>query len=137
MHGSPPSIFYRKYTNEALEKLNNCFHNVKWHLVFSSEDLHVYFANFPTVLTVCFNLHFPLITIAYNHKDLSKYYITPDLIYMIKEKNKIQRKYSKRPVTYGALYRRLRNQVANTLREARTNYKINYQRIQECQKNLE
>lgn len=105
-----------------LKIFKSCLQNVTWDLVFSSEDPNVSFTNFQTVFLACFNLHFPLITKECNHKYSSKPYITPDLIDMIKKKNRIQRKYAKRPITYGALYRRLRNQVTNRLKVARAKY---------------
>ena len=49
-------------------------------------------------------------------------YITPEIQALIVERNKIQRKYAKKPITYGATFRRIRNKVTQMVRIARNNY---------------
>ena len=52
----------------------------------------------------------------------SKPYLTPAIKAMIRERNKLQRKYARRPITYGDEYRKLRNKVTQTIRIAKSNY---------------
>ena len=51
-----------------------------------------------------------------------KPYITAEIKAMIAERNRIQRKYAKRPITYGDAYRSIRNRVTQAIRTAKSNY---------------
>ena len=51
-----------------------------------------------------------------------KPYITPEIKLLIKERNKIQRKYAKKPITFGDSFRSIRNRVTQMIRIAKNNY---------------
>jgi len=55
-------------------------------------------------------------------KSLAKPYITSDIKAMIREKNRLQRKYAKHPVTFAESFKKLRNKLTLTIRKAKAEY---------------
>ena len=53
---------------------------------------------------------------------MNKPYITADIKQMMKERDKMQRKYARKPITHGEAYRRIRNMVCNAIKSAKANY---------------
>ena len=93
-----------------------------WNLVYTSHDPNVCFRMFLLIFCACFNKCFPIETKLLKTKSLTKPYITNEIKALIAEKNKLQRKYAKRPITYGEAYRTLRNRVTQMIRVAKGNY---------------
>ena len=104
--------------------------DVNWEIVYSSTNPSVIYSNFMSILVPCFNRYFPVITKEKNAKHLNKPYITPEIQLLIKEKNKLSRRYAIRPITLGEEFRRVRNNVTNVLRTAKITYYRN--KFNEC-----
>ena len=114
------NLSYRDFKNENILNFRNELVNVNWRLVFV-EDVNVAYDNFMLIFTNMFHKHFPLINrkIKINHDNP---WITPHIKNRIKEKNKLQRKFAKWPLTYGNAYRQIRNRLTDEIRIAKKQY---------------
>ena len=112
----------RNFSNENITRFKDKLREVNWELIYASENPNVCFATFLLIFCACFNLCFPLEHKVVKSKSLAKPYITAEIKGLIAERNKIQRKYAKRPITYGEAYRTIRNRVTQMIRAARSNY---------------
>lgn len=65
---------------------------------------------------------FPLITKTIRNTHFSKPYITSEIKNLIKERNKLQRKSLKWPITYGKQYRKLRNKINQMIQKEKSRY---------------
>ena len=115
-------VKYRKFSEENISQFRGCLQDVCWNLVYTSHDPNVCFRMFLLIFCACFNKCFPIETKLLKTKSLTKPYITNEIKALIAEKNKLQRKYAKRPITYGEAYRTLRNRVTQMIRVAKGNY---------------
>lgn len=75
-----------------------------------------------TIFLALFNKYFPLIIKHLRADHYNKPYITPEIKQMIREKNILARRCAEKPITFGGEYRRVRNQVTQTIRNAKGNY---------------
>ena len=126
-------VTYRNYGMDNINTFKQCMEDVSWEIVYSSIDPNVAYSNFMMIFTACFDKHFPLITKHINDKDVDKPYITQDIKALKIEKNKLARKYAKKPITFGEEYRNLRNRVTQSIRNAKNNYFKN--KLNQCSGN--
>ena len=96
--------------------------DVNWFLVFASDNPNVSYDNFILIFLTLFNNIFPLKVRQVYENTIKNKYITNEIKSLIVKKNKLQRLYAKRPQTYGAEYKRIRNKVTNKLRSARAQF---------------
>ena len=115
-------INYRVFNNENINNFKLELQQVDWTLTYSSSDSNVAYNNFILIFRSLFDKNFPLKTKQVSLKTSNKPYITPHIKSLIKEKNKMQKLYSKWPITYGCSFRRLRNKLNETIRIAKNNY---------------
>ena len=113
---------YRDFSTNNISNFRESLKNATWDLTYVSDDASVAYTNFAMIFNALFGKHFPLKSKTFNSNHEFKPYITPDIKNLIKEKNKLARKYAKRPITYGERFRRLRNQVTLAIRTAKANY---------------
>ena len=86
---------FRDYSNVNISNFRDDLENVVWDLVLCSDDIDVSYDNFELLFTSLFNVHFPLITKNIKTKHLRKPYITVEILYLIKERDKLQKKFKK------------------------------------------
>ena len=131
--GKPSTVVKRNFCEDNIVQFMECLRQVCWTLVYASQDANVCYRNFILIFLNCFNKCFPLEEKTYI-KSHHKPYITPEIRTLITQKNKLQRKYAKKPITYGEQYRQLRNKITQKIREAKGNY---YKRqLQQCEGNV-
>lgn len=64
----------------------------------------------------------PLKTVIIKAKRISKPWITPELLTHIKERQKLYKKFLKKPISLGTAYKERRNRVNNLIKEAKIQY---------------
>ena len=116
------TIKYRNFSDENINNFKRSMESVSWDLCFASNDPNIIYCNFMAIFLACYNRYFPQIVKVIKAKQISKPYITADINAMIKEKNKLQKKFATRPIKYGESFRRARNMVTQTIRNAQSNY---------------
>ena len=119
------TIEYRDFSEANISRFRNHLAEICWDNVYATRDTNIAMDNFNTIFNASFDKFFPVITKQVKIKSLEKPYITQDIKILIAEKNKLQKKYAKWPLSYGPEYRRLRNKVTKAIREAKSNYYAN------------
>lgn len=64
----------------------------------------------------------PLKTVKIRDKKMNKPWINSAMLVHIKERHKLYKKYLKKPISFGNVYREYRNKVNNMLKDAKNNY---------------
>ena len=116
------TIKYRNFSNNNIDDFRRCMEGVSWDLCLTPNDPNIIYSNFISIFLACYNKHFPQIVKVIKPKQISKPYITAEINAMIIEKNKLQKKYAIRPIRHGETFRRARNTVTRTIRNAKSNY---------------
>ena len=116
---------FREYNNLNIDNFRNDLENAVWDLVVCSDDIDVSYNNFELLFVSMFKVRFPLITKKLKTKHLSKPYITPEILNLMKERDKLQKKFSKKPINFGTAFRALRNQVNNKIKQSKREYYTN------------
>ena len=121
-HNDKIKISYRNFGDENINNFKYELSNVNWNLIFCTSDVNVAYDHFSLIFLALFNKHFPLIhkTVSQNHSN--KPWITHDIRLKIKERNKLQRKYAKKPITYNNEYKSFRNKLNDEIRCAKSKY---------------
>ena len=104
-------IQFRDNNEQNISKLKHLLAEADWNLIINNNNPETAYDNFILIFQNCYNKCIPLITKTINTKHHSKPYINNEIKQLIKAKNKLQRKYSKHPITYSTEYKHLRNQV--------------------------
>ena len=104
------------------ENFRNYLINHNWSTILNLNLAEGIYDKFCFTLWTFFNLSYPLVTRTKPKRDYDKPYINAELKTLIKEKHKIQRKFYKFPITYGAQYRSMKNRVAKLTSRARKEY---------------
>ena len=115
-------IKFRNFSEININSFKSDLSEVDWTLVESIDNPEVAYDNFSCILFNIFNKNFPLINKHKFVKPFDKPYINLELKQLIKQKNKLQRKYVKRPLTYANEYKHLRNRVTSLIRNAKSKY---------------
>ena len=116
------TVEYRDFSENNINNFKDHLENIDWQLVLTATNPNVAYDNFSTIFNAGFDNFFPLKTKHIKMKSFVKPYITAELKQLIAEKNKLQKKFSKWPLTYGEEFRRLRNEVTRRIRNAKTKY---------------
>ena len=74
------------------------------------------------MLSDLFNRYFPIEKRRSKPIDIQKPYIDYYVKRLIKEKRRIMKLYNKHPITYGDMYRDIRNKVNNVVQSSKRNY---------------
>ena len=93
------TIKRRNFSEENISHFEACLREVCWDLVYASNNPNVCFRTFLLIFCACFNKCFPIETKVIRTKSLLKPYITQEIRELISERNRIQRKYAKKPIT--------------------------------------
>ena len=113
---------YRIYSEDNINKFKNEIDSTNWTFIYDNNDATTCFDLLHTKLLDIFNKCFPLKTKSVKEQHQGKPYITTEIKELIKERNKMQRKYVKKPLTYGEAYRTLRNRVSLMIKNAKLDY---------------
>ena len=116
-------IKYRDFSDRKIAGFIEALHEVSWDLVYCSQNPQISYNNFELIFKNLYERFFPEIIkkrkVNANNKPC---YISNELKSLIHEKEKLQRKYARRPITYGVQYRELRNRVTKELKKAKNKY---------------
>jgi len=115
-------INYRKFTDESLNNFKIAIEELNCDEIDSIDDACEAFNYLHNYLTDKFEICFPLKQKRITDRDIKKPWITGEILTAIKLKQRLSRKYTKYPLTYGADYRRQKNLVARTIKTARETY---------------
>ena len=113
---------YRLINEACHYRFEQLIGTVNWSLLQNIDDVDELYDKFNCLITAAYCSAYPIVTTRRKKLDELKPYIDSDLKRLISQKNKLYKKYRKYPITYGAAYRQLRNQVTTQVRSARTNY---------------
>lgn len=113
---------YRIYNEANINKFKDEINSTNWTFIYDNNDVTTCFALLHTKLLDILNKCFPLKTKFVKEQHQGKPYITTEIKELIKERNKMQRKYVKKPLTYGETYRTLRNRVSLLIKNAKIDY---------------
>ena len=124
-HNEPKTektLYYRDYKESNITNFKSHLTEVCWDLVFASHNPEVAYDNFISLFIPSFERFFPLKCKSLKSKSFKKPYITCEIRNLIKEKNKLQKKYAKWPLSYGETFRSLRNRLKLTIRKAKADH---------------
>ena len=113
---------YRVHNQTNLDNFKLDLMNTDWKPFYDSNDPNECFDIFHTLLYTIYERNFPLKSKEIKPHHQNKPYITEEIKKLIKERNRLQRKYIKRPITYGDSYRNLRNRITQLIKNSKTNY---------------
>ena len=85
-------------------------------------DVNEAFSVFSDIVVKVYNESYPLVVKTISQHNLERPWLSSAIKVSIKNKNKLYKKYTKRPVTYGDLYRRYRNLLTKTINQAKNDY---------------
>ena len=130
---SPHSEYYtRCFTQNNINRFLTSLDNVSWDLVFQAQDAQVAYTNFISIYKPLFELNFPL-ELKKTRSKKNKPYVNEYIQTLIKEKNRLQRKHSRYPLTYDKEYKRIRNLVTKEIKKSKS--KFYRDEFQECSGN--
>ena len=115
-------IEFRDFSENNIELFKLALENTNWDLTKCSNNPDVCYKNFELIFSALFNRYFPLISKKIINHKFSKPYINQNIKDLMKERNKLQRKYSRFPITYGPQYRSIRNRVNKLIDQSKHKY---------------
>ena len=122
-HSSNRNFFsYRQFSDININNFKNDLELVTWDLVFSSSNADVAYDNFILIFKNIFDKNFPLIYKSVNVNHDNKPYINNNLKELIKQKNKIHKKYLKKPLTFCTQYKSIRNKLNLLIKQSKCKY---------------
>lgn len=96
--------------------------NYRWEHHDQSLSVNEEFVNYLHNFTLIYKKHFKTKTFTIKAQHSDKPYITAAIKESIKHRHKLQKLSVKWPLTYGALFKRYRNTLTSTIRQAKENY---------------
>ena len=115
-------LLFRDFSDLNIENFKQDLDQTSWDLVFATIDANIAYENFFLIFKNLFDKHFPIIHKSINLNHHNKPYITNELKVLIKEKNRIHKKFIKKPLTFGIQYRNIRNRVNNLVKKNKYKY---------------
>lgn len=109
-------ITYREFSDLNHLKFSEELSQVQWDLVLTSTDANIAYSYFSLFICNVFEKCFPFVTRKFKVRYKDKKYITPQIRSLMRERDKLYKKYVKYPITYGNEYHRLRNRVTNMIK---------------------
>ena len=116
------TVTYREFNDSNFELFEIALSNVNWSLICNISDPNVSYNNFDLILSNLFNKYFPVKIKKYKRRRKDKPYINNEIKSLIKEKNKLHKKYVKHPITYNNDFKQIRNRLTDTIRKSKANY---------------
>ena len=116
------TLTYRSFCNDNVMEFKNDLQAINWDECLRGSDTNEIFDNFSSVFSGLFEQNFPKLTKTVKKRRKDKPYITQEIKILMKERDCMQKKYAKHPLTYDEQFKRLRNQVTNKIRKAKHQY---------------
>ena len=116
------TIAYREFNDLNFEMFANALRDGDWSLICNIPDPNVSYSNFALILSNLFDKYFPIVTKQYKYRRKDKPFINNEIKSMIKEKNKLHKKYVKHPITYNNDFKQIRNRLTDTIRKSKADY---------------
>ena len=116
------SIVVRKSGEHFDNVLREKIQNFDFSLVTECNNVHEAFELFNHIIYDMYNESYPLITKTIRCDNKRKAWLTAGIRESIKTKNKLYKKYLKRPITYGDSYRLYRNRLTKIIKHSKNNY---------------
>ena len=115
-------IMYRKSGENFDTIFNEKLSNYDFAHVLECDDVNVAFQLFNDAIYSMYDESYPLITKIIRVNGDKKAWLTAGIRQSIKTKNKLYKKFLKRPITYGDAYRHYRNSLTKLIRYSKNNY---------------
>ena len=115
-------ISRRDMKQDNLSMLKVSISNYDWNSLKANQSVNELYNNFSDKIANLYDAHCPVKTFKVKIIDRDKPYINGQIKQVLKEKHKLQKKFNKRPVTYGREYRALRNRLNSMIRSAKAAY---------------
>ena len=112
----------RKINDLSLATLKSSLENCDWERLKGIQDAECAYSEFAHVISDNFDACCPVVSYKVKKNDIDKPYITTEIKALIRQKHKVQRKYSKSPVIYGSEFRAIRNRVKSAIRSAKSQF---------------
>ncbi len=113
---------YRVYNDESIGRYREELAATDWTNLYAHHDANECFDKLHNQLTSLHDKHFPLRNKHIKEQHSSNPYITNEIKSLIRQRNKLQRKFYKKTITYGDAFRSLRNRISQMIRTAKANY---------------
>lgn len=115
------TITKRMINDDFINNFKVDLSNYRWDLNTSNSVSDIFEIFLVTFLEI-YDKNFPNKTYVIKDKYIGKPYITQGIIKSIKERNRLQRLYSKWPLTYENTFKRYRNKLTSVIRAAKADY---------------
>ena len=116
------TITYRLKGPECDEKFKESIENADWEDLLRTNDVQLAFSLFNDIVVEFYNDAYPLVTKNINTKHILNPWMTSGIRNSIKTKQKLYKKYIKRPITYSNEYKNYRNLLNKTIKLAKSTY---------------
>ena len=98
------------------------------------QDVDLAYQHFHNLVSKIYDESYPLIVKNVKLNSFKNPWITPGIITSIETKNKLHKKYVKMPITYGNIFRKYRNALTKTIKNAKNAYY--HQKFSNCNGNI-
>ena len=127
-------ICYRKRGEDCENRFRVALENSDLDEVLNIDDVDEAFLRFNTTLQNIYNDAFPMVSKEVSLKNLNNPWLTRGLIESIRNKNRLYKKFVRKPITYGNLYKTYRNNLTKIIKAAKNQYCK--QKFNECNGNI-
>ena len=121
-HINTKTITYRKKGEDCDNRFKVALEDSDIHDVLEINDVNRAFKKFNDIFKNLYDEAYPIITKRVSMKNLNNPWLTRGLMESIKNKNRLYKKFVKRPITYGDLYRSYRNHLTKLIKEDKSKY---------------
>ena len=132
--GDKKVIEYRKRGDDCDNNFKEKLENSNVHDILLINDVDLAYSNFNDIMFELYNTSYPIIRKRISQNNSKSPWMTPGLRESIKNKNRLYKKFLKRPITYGDTYRAYRNYLSKIIKSAKDNYYKN--KFSNCQGNI-
>ena len=116
------TISYRKVGENFDEMFSDKLINADFTEVLETNNVEQAFSNFNDILFKLYDETYPLVTRTIKCNDQNNAWITPGILQSIKTKNKLYKKFVRKPITYGQIYRTYRNNLTKIIKASKNAY---------------
>ena len=116
------NVEYRLKNKSCHKSFEDKIKMINWSSMLTVNDVETLYPLFENCLYSVFDECFPIGVVKRKKVDVDKPYINNYIKNLIKRKHIIQRKFYKKPITYGDEYRRIKNLVNREIDKAKTGY---------------
>ena len=121
-HSLNKVITYRKSGQNCDEEFKRRLEQSDFSEIIDSDNVDRAFEILNEIMSNLFNECYPLVTRTISKVTKKKPWLTPGIIQSIKTKNKLYKKFVKKPITYGHAYRQYRNNLTKIIKASKNNF---------------